>query len=486
MSGTFPSGSTPLPALTNQELQQLAYNAGFTGSAVTTAAAIAKAESSGIPNAYNAADPGGSVGLMQINGAAHPNYDQNALLDPQTNMNAAFATYTAARNSFGPWSTYGSGAYQQYLASNQSNPGSTLSAPTNQSLGGDVGAVPSDFVPLHNLTVPPAAQQALTPGIVITTNLDATPWYQDTTLVTGNKRIRSFVTPVSFVLILKNKNGVALCNQSTADGTAHGQPIQVQLNASIRNFQKTSKHVYNKQQGRTGWHVTMWGMQADLIEGQCTTGVFMNQLGLTDFLSTAQVSTDLVAVLNKGFWALETDSAGDVQVENAEGNQMFSGSTSSFRVAAQDAFVELLSLFKNNGNIWFRTDNNTGSLSGDQMSGVSAWSPTLGISSQQGHSRNNDVFARGAIAMTLKDSTYLGYFKSLQWTQDAKDPFQWHFSFVFQVERTITLLELPPTSTGTSSSVYIPTSGTSNVPIGPVAVGPSATVSTLPNTISNT
>jgi len=440
---TFPSGAVPLPAYSNQELQQFAYAAGFRGVAVQQAAAVAQAESDGIPNNFNPNDPhGGSVGLMQINGA---HGDLSNFLDPQANFNEAYQIWQAEGGSFSPaWGAYGNQNYLDFLAVSQSNPASTLSTPTNPALGGDMGDVPSNFISLPNLQVSPAAMQAIIPGIVITTNLDNTPWYQDTNLVTGNKRARSFVTPVSFVMILKNKEGVALCNQSAADGTAHGQPIQVQLNASVKSFQKTSKHVYNKQQGRTGWHVTMWGMQADMIEGTCTTGVFMNQLGLTDFLSTAQTSTDLIAVLNKGFWALETDAAGDVLVSNAEGSPMASGSTSSFRVAAQDAFVELLSLFKNNGNIWFRTDNSTGSLSGDQMDGISAWSPTLGVSSQQGHSRNNDVFARGSIAMTLKDSTFLGYFKSLSWSQDAKDPYQWHFNFVFQIERTITLLELPP------------------------------------------
>ena len=31
----------------------------------------------------------------------------------------------------------------------------------------------------------------------------------------------------------------------------------------------------------------------------------------------------------------------------------------------------------------------------------------------------------------------MGYFKSLSWNQDAANPFQWTFNFVFQVEKTL-------------------------------------------------
>jgi len=221
-----------------------------------------------------------------------------------------------------------------------------------------------------------------------------------------------------------------------------GTPIQIQLNASVKSYSKTSKHVFNKQPSRTGIHVTMWGQQADIIEAQCSTGVFMNQLGLTDFLSTANVSADVIQLLSSGFAHTIDANTGDVDVATKTIQANTSGQ-SAFRVAAQDAFVELLSLFKNNGNVWYRSDNSTGSLTGDEQAGVAAWSPTLGVSSQQGNSRNNDVMTRGAIAMQLKESTYLGYFKSLTWTQDANSPFSWSFSFVFQVERTITVLSYP-------------------------------------------
>jgi hypothetical protein len=99
------------------QLVALAQNAGWSGSDLATAVAIALAESSGNPNAYNpetasGAQPGqGSYGLWQIYLTAHPEDASQNLYDPQTNANDAYAIYSAAGNSFAPWSTFKSGAY---------------------------------------------------------------------------------------------------------------------------------------------------------------------------------------------------------------------------------------------------------------------------------------------------------------------------------------------------------------------------------------
>lgn len=98
-----------------------ASNAGFTGTDLLTAVAIAYAESGGNPNAYNpetaASAPigKGSFGLWQIYLNAHPEFAGENLYDPQTNANAAYSIYQAAGYSFSPWSTFKSGAYQAYL-----------------------------------------------------------------------------------------------------------------------------------------------------------------------------------------------------------------------------------------------------------------------------------------------------------------------------------------------------------------------------------
>ena len=257
-------------------------------------------------------------------------------------------------------------------------------------------------------------------------------------MVTGNPRIRKFVSPVSFRMLVKDKGGFTLGTQGSS-----GIPIEVQLNASVKSYNKTMKHVYNKTNTRTGIHLTFWGMQADVIEATCTTGVFMNQLGLTDFSSSILQNSELTDLLAEGFAHVVDANNGDVVIANAAMKQNTNMSPSAFRVAAQDAFVELLSIFKSNGNIWFRPNNYTGRLNDKDQAGISAWSPQTGVTTQQGNSRNNDVMTRGYIAMNLKDNTYLGYFKSLSWQMDAEHPFQWTFNFVFQVERTITLLEYP-------------------------------------------
>jgi hypothetical protein len=113
MTSSVPTTGT----LNAQQLATLAGNAGFTGSDLATAVAVALAESGGNVTAYNpetaagAAQGKGSYGLWQIYLTAHPQYTAAQLLDPQTNANAAYAVYVAAGYSFSPWSTYNSNAY---------------------------------------------------------------------------------------------------------------------------------------------------------------------------------------------------------------------------------------------------------------------------------------------------------------------------------------------------------------------------------------
>jgi hypothetical protein len=109
--------------LTFAQLLALAEGAGFQGNDVQTAAAVALAESGGNPMAYNpevaalAPPQKGSYGLWQIYLNVHPEFAGQNLFDPATNAAAAFSVYSAAGNSFSPWSTYGSGAFTKYLPS---------------------------------------------------------------------------------------------------------------------------------------------------------------------------------------------------------------------------------------------------------------------------------------------------------------------------------------------------------------------------------
>lgn len=111
--------------LTPSQIAQYASDAGFEGDDLTTAVAIAMAESN-VPatnpatgNTEAIGDSGDSIGLWQIDTRFHPEFDRNKLTDPQYNAEAAFDIYTKARGSFQPWSTYNSGKYFAFLSDAQ-------------------------------------------------------------------------------------------------------------------------------------------------------------------------------------------------------------------------------------------------------------------------------------------------------------------------------------------------------------------------------
>ncbi len=293
---------------------------------------------------------------------------------------------------------------------------------------------------------------ALSPSVVLMKGLDEKAWFNDSGMVIGNRAGRSGVTPVSFTVVLDDNSGpFLLCDKGRL-----GNPVQIQLECNLHDVDIAMKHVYFKKQSRTGFHITMWGMQADVISGKGSTGVMMNQLGLTDFMSVSNATQDLIQLVTSGFQA-SSESAGSYPVTNNSGvvldesPDVFTHTVqtktntlpSSFRVAAQDAFQEFLSLFKMNGVVWFPGGDPVNNLPNRDQQGTAAWSSSLGTTSSQAHGRNNDVMSRGSVIMSLEGVSYQGYFKSLSWTQDAADPYQWHFNFVFQVERTSTLLYYP-------------------------------------------
>jgi hypothetical protein len=149
--------------LTPAQIQFYAQNAGFSGSDLATAVAVALAESDGNPWAYNAepqkGTPAGkgSYGLWQIYLNAHPEYIGANLYDPQTNAKAAYAIYSAA-GGFTPWSTYNSGKYQQFLVPGAvSPPPITIDATTGEVIpdAPDVNTMPS--IDSNGLITSPAA-----------------------------------------------------------------------------------------------------------------------------------------------------------------------------------------------------------------------------------------------------------------------------------------------------------------------------------------
>jgi hypothetical protein len=326
----------------------------------------------------------------------------------------------------------------------RANPNGSGQAVTGNLMAYDVNRSAAEFSPLDDNDISTSTFDSLFPDVVIAEGLDETPWYDDPGLLIGNQPTRDLVQPVIFQVMLKGKGNFLL-----SDST--GTPIEVQLNASMKSFNLSSKHIFHEQRTRTAFHVTMWGMQADTIEGSCTTGVFMNQFGLTDFFSVADINDDLKTLVATAIqFADNSDgSVSEIFSQNTDAfNQVLSriapqNPQAAFRIAAQDAFVEFLSLFKMNGNVWFRTKNYQDSTPDREQAAPAAWSPQFGASSTQANARNNDVMTRGYVIMKFRSNTYLGYFKSLSWTVDARNPYQWNFSFVFQVERTLTTLYYP-------------------------------------------
>ncbi len=115
--------SNILGNLSAAQIANYAQNAGFWGSDLNSAVAVALAESGGNPNALGDIGIGqGSFGLWQINSKYHPEYgpDFTLLYDPQTNANAAYSVYARAGYNFQPWSTYKSGAYLAFVPQVQS------------------------------------------------------------------------------------------------------------------------------------------------------------------------------------------------------------------------------------------------------------------------------------------------------------------------------------------------------------------------------
>jgi hypothetical protein len=130
-----------MASLSAAQIQSYAAGAGFTGPDLTTAVAIALAESSGNPSIIG--DNGQSYGLWQINIPSHPNLNGPSLLNPAANAQAAYSIYAAAGGSFTPWTTFNTGAYLAYMPGGQpaSSPATT---PADDSSVIDVGNTDAD------------------------------------------------------------------------------------------------------------------------------------------------------------------------------------------------------------------------------------------------------------------------------------------------------------------------------------------------------
>jgi murein DD-endopeptidase MepM/ murein hydrolase activator NlpD len=117
-------------SVTAAQMVKVAAGAGFTGDNLVIAMAVAKAESSWRVDALNYNSNGSTDrGLWQINSVHDKQYPDSARLlsDPAYNAKAAFEISGGGTN-FNPWTTYKSGAYQQYMAESRAAVSSDASA----------------------------------------------------------------------------------------------------------------------------------------------------------------------------------------------------------------------------------------------------------------------------------------------------------------------------------------------------------------------
>jgi hypothetical protein len=127
--------------VSDQQIAQAAYDAGFRGNALATAVAVALAESHGNATALN--DRGEfSVGMWQINVNGYlasrlKKWGFGSWMDlwnPENNAKAAYDVSNGGKN-FGLWSTYKHGTYLKYMtrattAAKGVDPNGTYSGPT--------------------------------------------------------------------------------------------------------------------------------------------------------------------------------------------------------------------------------------------------------------------------------------------------------------------------------------------------------------------
>ena len=303
---------------------------------------------------------------------------------------------------------------------------------------------PVDFVGVQGQTISASQLNSYVaqayPTKVISAGLSETPWFSDLTILQP---------PIARYT---GDNGFPVVFNIHMDSTGFDDlNINIPMVASIKTWRKSMRHVINNQSTRTGWLINTWGMALDTLDGTATTGIMMNMKGLSSFISLRGSSeTDLVAAL------------GSLQNAEDEAGTFVDG---NLRVAARDAFNEFLSMFKNNGTVWYQSPNYTGfsqnsqqnqpgetttnydlgepvSVTSDQLA-PDVWSPITGSSTLQNAARRMDVMSRGGVVMNFRNATYTGYFKSLTVNMSADKPFQWEFSFSFQVENTQSFVSLP-------------------------------------------
>ena len=129
----LPGSYTPNKISLSQAITY-AKNAGFSGDSLVNIVSIALAESGLDANAQNCNNPGGSCdrGIVQVNSHWHPEVTDQCAYDPACAFKAAYSISDNGQ-TFTPWTTFTSGAYQKFTAGVQAALGLTTGGQTNPS-----------------------------------------------------------------------------------------------------------------------------------------------------------------------------------------------------------------------------------------------------------------------------------------------------------------------------------------------------------------
>ena len=135
-----------MATLSREEIRKYAADAGFAGSDLDIAVAVALAESGGNPTAHNPKPPDNSYGLWQINMLGDLGPDRRRrfklaknedLYDPATNARVAKGIH--AGSGWSAWTTYTRGTYKKFM------PEGSGDTPSSGSDGGTGGGVTGAF-----------------------------------------------------------------------------------------------------------------------------------------------------------------------------------------------------------------------------------------------------------------------------------------------------------------------------------------------------
>jgi len=280
--------------------------------------------------------------------------------------------------------------------------------------------------------------------LVITDGIDNLPWYKDPATLIGNRGLL-LSSPAYFTINLKEFD----MTQPLPNKAGGTNPLVIRLNCGLSDFNISMKHIVNKSNTRTGFHMTFWGMEPDTITGSGSTGIFLNRTGVTDMMSLDGSLAD------NSLYQIAHDAYGNKSPSSISGQygadilSSLNEADSPLKVAAQDAFIELLATFRNNGIIRYINQNydNSSQTIGRSQIQNSVWSEKYGGSSYTRQARVNDVMVKGNVVLHYRSNIYHGYFKTLSWVMDAEHPFHWKFDFTFQVQKSISQVFYPAPGT---------------------------------------